>query len=75
MTTKKPLLVSIFFITIFLSACSKQNWYQGAQSSKASHCMQVPLAEYEDCMQQSSESYHEYTKNREELLSEPATRQ
>ena len=66
------LLVSIVLI-ITLSACSKQNWYQGAQSAKEAHCMKEPVSEYEDCMQQSSENYDEYNKNREALIEENTT--
>ena len=66
------LLVSIVLI-ITLSACSRQNWYQGAQSAKEAHCMKEPVSEYEDCMQQSSENYDEYNKNREALIEENAT--
>ena len=63
------LLVTVVLI-MTLSACSKQNWYQGAQSAKEADCMKEPVSEYEDCMQQSSESYNEYNKNREALSEE-----
>jgi hypothetical protein len=32
--------------------------------------MEQPLAEYNDCMQQSNESYNEYTKSRQDLIKE-----
>lgn len=54
-------------ISASLTACSKQNWYQGGQSSLQAQCMKGPASEYNDCMKQSSESYPEYEKNREEL--------
>ena len=66
------LLVSIVLI-ITLSACSKHNWYQGAQSAKEAHCMKGPVSEYEDCIKQSSENYDEYIKNREALIKENTT--
>ena len=66
------LLVSIILI-ITLSACSRQNWYQGVQSAKEAHCMKGPVSEYENCIQQSSENYDEYSKNREALIEENTT--
>jgi hypothetical protein len=62
--------IIILTLAIFLSACSKQSWYTGAQSSQTAHCMEQPLAEYNDCMQQSNESYNEYTKSRQDLIKE-----
>lgn len=66
------LLISIVLI-ITLSACSRQNWYQGAQSAKEAHCMKGPVSEYKNCMQQSSENYDEYSKNREALIKDNTT--
>ncbi len=64
------LLTGFAVSTILLSACSKQNWYSGAQSSLSSYCMQQPHAEYNDCMQQSADSYNEYEKKRQKLIEE-----
>jgi len=51
-----------------VAACSQQNWYHGAQSAQTAHCMQQPLAEYNDCNQQSGEmTYDEYENSRQEL--------
>ena len=60
----------ILTFAVALTACSKQAWYQGAQSSQTAHCMKEPLSEYENCTQQSAENYDEYNKNREQLLKE-----
>lgn len=57
-------------IAVTLSACSKQNWYQGAQSAQTARCLQEPQAEYNDCNRQTSQSYNEYDKNREDLIKE-----
>ncbi len=64
----KTHLTLILVTTGFLTACSQQNWYQGAKSAQTANCMKQPLAEYNDCNQQSQEmSYQEYEKNREQL--------
>ncbi|MCG6937967.1 MAG: hypothetical protein LJE83_07310 [Gammaproteobacteria bacterium] len=62
--------ISILILLTILSACSTRNWYVGAQSAQTAQCLKEPAAEYEDCMQQSSESYDEYSKKREQLLKE-----
>ena len=69
----KPLYITITLLAITLTACTKQAWYQGAQSAKEAHCLKEPVSEYEDCMQQSSETYEEYKKNREALIEENTT--
>ena len=54
-------------VVITLSACTKQNWYQGAQSAQTAHCMKEPLSEYENCNKQSKESYEDYKTNKDQL--------
>ncbi len=64
----KTHLTFILLTISFLTACSQQNWYHGAQSAQTANCMRQPLAEYNDCNQQSGEmTYEEYKKSREEL--------
>jgi len=67
------LILIIGILAAGITACSKQNWYQGVQSSQKAHCMKEPLAEYEECIRQSNESYDSYSKNQEELAEDPAT--
>jgi len=70
MKISKQIFFAIILLVITLSACTKQAWYQGAQSSQTAHCMKEPVSEYDDCIQQSAESYDEYNKNREALIEE-----
>jgi hypothetical protein len=58
----------IILLILSVSACSKQSWYQGAQSAKEAQCLKEPVSEYEDCVKQSGQSYDEYSKTREQLL-------
>ncbi len=69
----KQFYITIILLVTALTACSKQAWYQGAQSSQTAHCMKVPVSEYNDCIQQSSENYDVYNKNRETLIEENTT--
>ena len=73
MMMNKHLYIAITLVAITLTACTKQAWYQGAQSAKEAHCMKGPVSEYEDCIQQSSENYDEYNRNREALIEENTT--
>lgn len=64
----------LLLLTITLTACSQQNWYQGAQSAQTANCMKQPLAEYNDCNQQSQEmSYQEYEKKQEQLQNQDSS--
>ena len=69
----KQFCIAIILLAIALSACTKQAWYQGAQSSQTAHCMKQPISEYNDCIQPSAENYDEYNKNREALIEENTT--
>ena len=73
MINTKEIFFSIILLAITLTACTKQAWYQAAQSSQTTHCMKEPAAEYNDCIQQSAENYDEYNKNRKALLEENTT--
>jgi len=64
------LLLIAVILAISLSACSKQAWYTGAQSAQTAHCLGGPVSEYEDCNEQSTESYLNYEKSREKLMKE-----
>jgi len=70
----KTHLTFILLTVSFLSACSQQNWYQGAQSAQTANCMKQPLAEYNDCNQQSQEmSYQKYEKKQEQLQNQDSS--
>ena len=71
--TLKTLATCAFILA--LGACSSQNWYQGAQSAREAHCLQQPLSEYNDCMQESDTNYSTYQQQREELLKKPAEKE
>lgn len=70
MIIRKPLIITIILLAITLIACTEQAWYTGAQSSQTAHCMKEPVSEYNDCIQQSSENYDEYSKSRKALSEE-----
>ncbi len=67
----RPVLIPTLLITMMvLTACSKQNWYQGAQSAQTAQCLKEPDSEFNDCNQPSKESYEDYEEKREQLILE-----
>ena len=72
MNSRKQTMITIFLLVLGLSACSKAAWYQGAQSANTANCMKQPISEFDDCQQQSDESYHDYEKNRNEITRDPS---
>ena len=69
---KLILFIFAFLIIFFLTACSKQDWYQSTVSAHKQQCVNGPISEYNDCMIQSDNSYNEYEKKREVVLTEPS---
>jgi hypothetical protein len=62
------LLWLLLSITLTLSACTKENWYEGVKASHEAQCMEEPISEYDNCMKQLQEqSYEEYQRDRESL--------
>jgi hypothetical protein len=65
-------LVIAFILSLGLTACSKQAWYQGAQSAQTANCMQEPLSEFEDCNKPSDENYQDFERKRKDLTEDTA---
>jgi len=69
----RPAVVSIgpvlvMFLAVFLastlSACSKQAWYQGVQSSQERECINEQGSAYDECRRSTAQPYDEYQKER-----------
>jgi hypothetical protein len=54
----------VMFLAIFLSACSKQAWYQGVQSSQERECINEQGSAYDECRRSTAQPYDEYQKER-----------
>jgi Na+-translocating ferredoxin:NAD+ oxidoreductase RnfG subunit len=50
--------------------CTTENWYRGAQAAQTTQCMKQPLSEYDDCNEQTKQSYDSYEEEREQILKE-----
>jgi hypothetical protein len=53
-----------------LSACSNQQFYEGAKAARQANCLNYPAAEYKECMEGSTDSYEQYQQQRDEVKGE-----
>jgi hypothetical protein len=53
-----------------VQACSHQQVYDAVQQNRQFECQKLPGSQYEECMEQYSEPYEEYERERQELLEE-----
>jgi hypothetical protein len=53
-----------------LSACSNQQFYEGAKAGKQANCLNFPAGEYKECMEDTSDSYEQYKQKRDEVRGE-----
>lgn len=56
-----------------LPACSNQQVYDAVQKNRQLECQKLPGSQYEECMEQYSEPYEHYERERRELLEQEST--
>ncbi len=56
----------LFFVFIFLAACSNRSVYEGIQTSNRNECLMLPPSQYEECMENANTSFDEYERERKE---------
>ena len=64
---KLPLSILALMLTLsclFMTACSKQAWYQGVQDSQTRECINEQNADNDECRRSTSQTYDEYQKER-----------
>ena len=49
-------------------ACTQRAWYEGAKQSHRNECHKAPPSEREECLKNTSGSYDEYQRQRQEEL-------
>ncbi len=64
-TVRKTILV---FLLLIITACSKQQYYEGLKAGRKSSCLQYPESEYKDCVDETETSYEEYKQQREQAI-------
>lgn len=58
----------LLLVCILLAGCSSKAVYDNVQRNNRQECVNVPPAQYEECIQRSSQSYEEYKRDRAEVL-------
>lgn len=63
-------LLTLFFLTILLTACSNKELYQAGQGHQQSKCInEAQTAEqHNECLNDKRNSYEEYEKERQTVL-------
>ena len=51
-----------------LSACSKQQYYEGLKAGRRASCLEYPESEFEDCVDETNTSFEEYKRQREQVI-------
>ncbi|MBS8242156.1 hypothetical protein DYI22_16845 [Marinobacter lipolyticus] len=58
----------LLLLCILVAGCSSKAVYDNMQRNNRQECVNVPPAQYEECIQRSSKSYEEYERDRAEVL-------
>jgi len=58
----------IAFLLITLTACTKQQYFEGLKAGRRAECLEYPVSEYEDCVDETDTSFEEYNTKREEIV-------
>ena len=51
-------------LTLSLTSCSNQAWYQGVQSSQERECVNEQGSAYDECIRSTTQPYDDYQKER-----------
>ncbi|MDQ7050785.1 MAG: hypothetical protein Q9M92_15135 [Enterobacterales bacterium] len=72
----KKVKVLIMLSSVFsLASCTYHDWYGALQSNQQHKCRNLPPSAYDECINQSSETYSEYLKKRRQVLEEKKTKE
>lgn len=52
---------------LILSACGKQQFYEGMKAGQRADCLDYPEAEYRECVEETRDSYEQYKQQRDEV--------
>lgn len=61
-------ILHLLLVCILLAGCGNKAVYDNVQRNNRQECVNVPPAQYEECIQRSSQSYEEYKRDRAEVL-------
>ncbi|MCB1690789.1 MAG: hypothetical protein KDI33_19985 [Halioglobus sp.] len=61
--------IAMIFSALFLVACTHEQVYNAVQQNQQLECSKLPQVRYEECMKDFEESYKDYERERQEILS------
>lgn len=61
----------VTLLLLILTACTRQQYYEGLKAGHRSGCLEYPEPEYEDCIDETEASYEEYKQQREQVIGNP----
>ena len=62
-----PQLLAGLLLVVGLAGCTQRQVYDAVQQNRQLECQKLPQGQYEKCMEQYSEPYDAYTRERKEL--------
>jgi hypothetical protein len=65
-TMTRKYLVALLLIT--MTACTRQQYYEGLKAGRSASCLEYPESEYEDCIDETKTSFEEYKRQREQVI-------
>lgn len=60
----------IAVVALLIAACSNKAIYDNIKLQQRNNCANLPLSQYDECMERSGKSYEEYERERRETNNE-----
>lgn len=69
-TTQKYVVA---FLLLTMTACTRQQYYEGLKAGHRASCLEYPESEYADCVDETETSYEEYKSQRQQAIDNETT--
>jgi len=64
-TTQKYVVA---FLLLTMTACTRQQYYEGLKAGHRASCLEYPESEYADCVDETKISFEEYKNQRQQAI-------
>ena len=61
-------VTAVGMLAVVISACSSQQYYEGLKAGQRSQCLEYPVSEYNDCIDETTTGYEDYQHQRKEVV-------
>ena len=58
----------VVFLLLTMTACTRQQYYEGLKAGHRAGCLEYPESEYKDCVDETKTSYEEYKQQRDQAI-------